>query len=256
MRRVAWGAALLWAVSSAAFSAVPDPALTSLDFSVNARVEVDASGNGHVVEMGKVTKLSNVPSLEPIAQQIAQRLRERIETWQFTPASKDGQTVPSATNVYVGLTGFDDGHGGLEVRIRYAETGGELRDVNMTALIMTASTAGAEGFVTVDVEYDARGKVVSASVHESGSFEHGRFVNTADKDLRKGVLKAAQRWVFLPEQVAGTPIGGSGRVPVVLCTSDACSSAKIDNGPGGDEAHFAAVDPAVKLRSAVAGTAL
>lgn len=252
MLRMAWGFALLMACSLSAAAENP-PA--SLDFSVSARVEVDATGKGHVVDMGKVSKLSAVPSLMPIAQEISQRLRERIETWQFTPAAKDGQTVPSTTNVYVGLTGLDDGHGGLEVRIRNAQTGGELRDMNMPALIMTASTAGAEGFVTVDVEYDATGKVVSASVHESGSFEHGRFVKTADHDLRKGVLKAAQRWVFLPEQVAGSPIGGSGLVSVVLCTSDACSNAKVDSGPAGN-AHFAAADPAVKLRSAVAGTAL
>jgi hypothetical protein len=115
---------------------------------------------------------------------------------------------------------------------------------------------GAEGFINVDVQYGEDGKVQSTSVHESKSFDHGRFGNTADNDLRKRVLKAAQRWVFVPERIDGHPLAGSGRVPVQLCFSVECVNASPETGSTGGEPRFAATDPAVKLRSAVAGTAL
>lgn len=44
--------------------------LSSLDFDAWATVDVTADGHAHVVEMGKVSKLSDVASLAPIAEQI------------------------------------------------------------------------------------------------------------------------------------------------------------------------------------------
>lgn len=251
MVRKAWSAGLLLVCSFATFAQSP----ATLEFSVSARIAVDSNGRAHVLEMGKVSRLSSVPSLTAIGDEIAQRLHERIESWQFVPATEDGTPVASTTSVYVALVGSDDGHGGMAVHIRSASTGGELRDVNLPGLTATVMKAGfLEALVLVDVQYDEAGTVRAASIRESKVRDHGVLVPTWDRDLRKGVLRAAQRWLFVPESVRGRPVKGSGRVPIVLCL-EAC--AEVDPAAtGGDETHFAATDPAVSLRTDVAGTAL
>ena len=252
MERKAWITGLLLACSFGVAAESPK----SVDFSISAQVEVDTAGRAHVVEMGKVTKLSDVPSLLPVAGMIAQRMRERLESWEFVPGTVDGKPADSTTSVYIGLTGSDDGNGGLAVRIRKVLTGGELKRVDMRALVDALVRAGKEGLVTVDVRYDETGNVISASIHDSKDFRRGKLVGTADEDLRKGVLKAAQHWAFVPETVAGHPIAGGGIVPVMLCFSDASTCSQARNNSDGDEPQLAANDPAVTLRSDVAGTTL
>jgi len=257
MRRLAVAAGLLLACSGA-IAGEPE----SLDFNVSAQVDVDVTGKAHVLEMGKVSRLSDVPSLAPVAETIAQRLRQRIETWQFTPAARLGQPVASTTNVHVALEGSDDGHGGLAVRILNARTGGDLRDPNRLALTIALNRAQEEAVIAVGVEYDESGHVQSLSEVDARGFRHGKFVGTPGKSLRKDVLAAARDWTFVPEKIEGHPIVGRGVVPVRLCFSAECTSAPYirergDDGRDGSDAgtSFAAVDPAVTLRSAVAGTA-
>lgn len=262
MRRVPWSAGLLLACSLATGAATHSSEAHSsgapssaLDFFVSAQVDVDASGKSHVVEMGKVSRLSDVPSLVPIANVIAQRLRERIESWQFVPATRDGQAVASTTGLHVALEGSDDGHGGLAVRILGASTGGDLRDANVLALAIAVTRAQEEARITLDVEYDETGHVTSLSEVDSKRFHRGRWV-PAGPTLRKEVLDAAHHWVFVPEKIEGHPIAGGGRVPIVLCLDAVCATAPDTPDKQTSGVSFAAVDPAVKLRSAVAGTAL
>lgn len=252
MRRAPWFMGLLLASPLIAFGA--DAPITSVDFSASAWVDVDASGQAHVIEMGKLTKLGDVTKLAPIADSIRERLRERIESWQFVPAMRDGAAVASSTNVYFNLEALDDGAAGLAVRLRSAYTGPELEERNMTGLMM--ADTGEEGMVVIDVTYREDGHVQSAVVHDSKAFEGGQFVKRVSQDLRKGSMRAAKLWVFKPEQVAGKPVAGSGRVPVIFCVTVACGTAWHDSSIADSEPRYASNEPVAKLRSNVAGTAL
>ena len=78
-------AALLLSLAPAARAASPAP----LEFFGSAWVDVDAAGTAHVVEMGKVERLGDGPAAAAVAERINARLRERIESWQFVPATRD-----------------------------------------------------------------------------------------------------------------------------------------------------------------------
>lgn len=253
MRVASWSAGLLLGLPLAAGAVKP---ISALDFSAGAWVDVDSMGKARVVEMGSITRLQDVPKLIPVVDNIKARLRDQIETWQFVPAARDGVPAASRTYVYVALEGVDDGKGGLGVRIRSAATGAELADVNMSGLLIAGNRLQEEGAVTIDVAYDEGGKIVSAVVTDSKTFDGHRFTGRAGRHFRKNMLAAAQAWKFIPEQVEGHPKAGSGRVPVHFCLSEACATARQEAEDAVGDAQFAATDPAVKLRSAVDGTAL
>ena len=251
MRGAQWVAGLL--LASPLVAAAADTPVASVDFRASAWVDVDASGKAHVAEMGHLTKIGDVPQLAPVADAIQERLRDRIESWQFIPATRDGVSVASRTNVYVVLEALDDGTGGLAIRLRSAGTGPKLEYDNRGGIAVAGDNAAEEGAVVVDVSYGEDGKVVSAVVHDSKTFEAGHFVKRASLDLRKGLVRAAKSWLFKPEQVAGTPVAGSGRVPIVFCFTAACSRAWHESGSADAEPHYASI---AKLRSDVAGSAL
>jgi len=233
-----------------------DAPVAWVDLHASAWVDVDALGKAHVIEMEKVKGLADVVQSTPIAETIKERLHDRIESWQFNPATRDGVAVVSRTHLHVVMEGFDDGAGNLGVRIRSAATGPDVKDWNDYGLARAGVTAGEEGIVTFYIAYGADGKVTAAEVRESKTFSGGRFVGTASKTLRKGLLAVARRWTFVPEQVAGQPVPGSGVLPIRVCFSGACISATDASSGGKLESNFASTVPAVTLGSAVAGTAL
>lgn len=254
MRRVAWSALLLLGTAWSASGAGPVP----LSFATSAQVEVDSGGRAHVIEMGEITKLSEVPALVPIADKVNARLRDAIESWNFIPATRDGVAVSSRTSVNVMLEGYDDGNGGLAIRIRNASTGAGLRSIDKVPLRIAVTYAQSEGFVTLKLTYDANGRVTDATIKDSMELWHGKFSGVADKQLRKSAVKAATTWLIFPEVVAGQPQAGTGTITVRFCLNDGCDQIPLPRDPtqGNDPQQFAAIDPAVKLRSAVAGTAL
>jgi hypothetical protein len=252
MRATRWCAVLLLGLPLAGNAVMP---VKSVDFSAGAWVDVDPSGHAHVTEMDKVSGLEDVPKLVPIAEDIKARLRVRIEGWQFVPASRDGVPAASRTHVHVAMQGADDGSGGLAVRILSALTGPEFSEGNRRGLIDAGMRAGEAGRVTIDVEYSAAGNVISAAAAPDSTVDKYRSFGRASKELRRAMLKAALKWTFIPEQVAGQPIAGGGRIPVVFCL-EVCPAVEDKGSGGGTEAQFAAADPAVKLQNDVAGTAL
>lgn len=248
-------AAGMWFVFSCNAVAT-DAAPSSLDFDVSATVDVSADGNAHVVEIGKVSKLSSVPALVPVADQVAQKLRDRIASWQFVPATRDGVAVPSRTHVYVFMRAGDDGRGGLAVTILSASPGAVIRKRPMGELVGALVDFGPDSYVLAEIHYAADGDVIDVEVREQRTLSGGRFVPTsADSRLRKGIRNALRRWTFDPEIVDGTPIEGHGLLPMFYCNSPACDEARAGmDAPHGEA--FASADSAVKLRTAVAGTAL
>jgi hypothetical protein len=253
MRKSHWIVGLLLASPFASLAEQPSAAV---DIRASAWVEVEPSGKAHVVEMGELTKLGAVAGLASIAENIRQRLRDRIESWEFTPATRAGVAVASSTNVSIALEGVDDGAGGFAVRIRSASTGPKLALKNMGGLTAAGNSAAEEGVVVVDVTYGEDGRVLTASVHDSKTLVGGKFVKRASQDLRKGLMRAAKSWVFMPEQVARHPVAGSGRVPIVFCFTARCQSAWDALQSPESEPRYAANEPVATLRSAVTGTTL
>jgi hypothetical protein len=253
MRRLAWGAGVWLAFSFGASAAEPP---SSLDFGASATIDVTADGHAHVVEMEKVTKLSDVPKLVPVADQVAQRLRERIESWQFVPAMRDGHAVPSRTHLYVSLSASDDDKGGMSVAIVDASTGAAIRDKHMGELVGAIMQLGAEAYVLAELHWAPDGRIVDVDIVKQLALERGRFVAFQDMPSRRAIARVLKRWTFDPEIVDGQTMEGHGTLPIWICMSSACEAMAASIRESSDNAQFATTDPVVKLRSAVAGTAL
>jgi TonB family protein len=232
---------------------------TELDFVSSAWVDVDAKGHGRVEQVDSVTKLDKVPALAPAVAHIKEVLKERIESWEFIPATRDGVAVSSRTYLYVEMEGMDDGKGGLGIRILSAH-GGPQGQLTPPTYPPTAYRNGIQGGVLIDVGFDDQGVVTSVEpVKSTDPIIRRKFSNS--KFFVEAAIAAARAWTFKAEQVGGFPVPGRVRVPVSFCLAmpgSSCGSseraAKKADVPRDGE--FLALDPAVKLRSAVAGTAL
>lgn len=245
MRRMAWGAVLL---ACALVAQAGEP--TVLAYPASALIDVDTTGKAHVVTLATRSGQNGAPRAA-VSELIEPRLRERIESWQFVPATRDGTAVPSRTHLSINLRAMDDGRGGLSVQVVSASTGASLREHPLREVV--GAIAGPGMFLIADLRYGADGRVDDVDVTDQRIFSGGQFVPYADRSFRRIVEKALKRWTFEPEIVAGRAIEGHGRLPIRMCLSDACIAAPVDTGEA-DE--FASADPAVRLRDDVAGTTL
>lgn len=257
MRHVAWMAGLLLAASRCALAAAPG---ASEDFSCSAWVDVDSSGHAHVVEMGSVSHLSDVPGLVPVADTIAARLRDRIETWRFVPATRDGAAVASRTWLVVRLEGHDTDGGGFEVRIRSASTGprmnaGRPSDNAFKAVVAARS----EGWMLVHVEYGSDGRVNGAHVSQSGEFDaaSGRFRPRTMKALSRAAVETAKSaFQIQPELLDGAPVAGAFDTPMRFCISAGCMTAEIAELPDTRPGELTDALSVAKVETHVADTVL
>lgn len=245
MMRMAWGAALL---GLALVARAEEP--NALEFPAKASIEVDANGKAHVLTLETMSGRNGAPPAS-VSELIASRLRERIESWQFVPATRDGVAVPSRTRLVVGLDATDDGHGGLVVKVLSAITGPTIRERSMGEVLQIVPAQGM--LLVADVRYAADGHVVDVDITDQRIFSGGHFVPYSDRVLKRGVEKSLKRWTFEPDVVAGQPIEGHGQIPLLLCMTAACLAAPMDLGT---TREFTAADPAVKLSDAIVGTTL
>jgi TonB family protein len=228
----------------------------SVEFYAIAWADVDALGTAHVDQVDEVTKLEDVPGLAPAVVRIKELLKQRLETWQFVPATREGVAVASRTCVYVRLEGTDDGKGGLGMRILSASTGPGAGDRQTPHYPPAAMREGIEGLVVLVVEYDKAGRVTSVKAEQSNTIRKGKLQKQGATEFKGAAIGAAWLWTFQNEIVAGEPKSGSIRIPVQFCMSSDCENVRLKLPEMPDPGQFAAIDPAVKLRSAVAGTAL
>jgi len=253
MRNVIKWAALIFAMPLFAIAGTP-PAL--LEFGGSATVAVDATGKAHVIEMKKVSKLEQVPAFAPIVERIKGRLKDVIESWQFVPAMRDGIAVGSQTSVVVELEGMDDGAGGMAVRVRSAGAGAGMRHMDTAPLVVAVTKAQEEGLVRLHLAYDDAGKVVDADIIDSKELSGAGFTGKADSLLCKAALSAARTWELEPEVVDGHPRAGTGSITLIFCLDARCETTPMPGGDAEKPQQFASSDPAVKVRSNVAGTLL
>ena len=245
MRRFALCLGMLLAWPLAGQAAKPaEPA--SIEFGAGAWVDVDATGKAHVVEMDKLSRFKDDGKPGSIADIIKARLRERIESWEFQAATSNGVAVPSHTHLSIALEAADDGHSGMMLSVIDAKTGAAIADNKTGDLArIHGGFSGHTGTMVIDIAYRGDGSIKTANLISS-SFE---------KNVSKRALAVAMTWRVSPEIVDGQPMPGEGRIPVVFCIEDECPA---DNDAGSNDhlREFTSIDPAVKLRTAVAGTVL
>lgn len=231
-------------------------AVPKLEFYASTWADVDVSGAAHVDQIDKVSKLEDVPALATAVVHVKDLLKRRIESWQFVPATREGIAVPSRTHVYIRLEGMDDGNGGLGIRIMSASTGPGARNMSPPRYPPDAMRGFREGRVVLLVNYGEDGKVVTVKVEELKEIYRGKLGGRGSTEFKDAAVDAAQNWSFQNEIVDGRPKAGQTRVPVAFCLTDACTQMSDTQPDKPRDGEFAAIDPAVKLRSAVAGTAL
>ncbi|MFT3898321.1 MAG: hypothetical protein QM719_11625 [Thermomonas sp.] len=249
------GLLLLWPLAGQA----AQPA--SVDFGAGAWVDVDATGKAHVVEMDKLTGFNDDGKPGSIAEIIKARLRERIETWEFTPPTKNGVTVAGKTHVGVALVAEDDGAGGLQLRVKSARTGMEVLQFPSLRPLLSELGGASGWWFMVHLDIGPNGQVVDARMVDSRMFNGREFVAQSSRFARnvdQTITKLVKQMTFSTEFVDGQPIAGEGDMPIKVCADSPGRCDVVDPEPAAksDGREFAAVNPAVQLRTTVAGTAL
>lgn len=253
MRRIVLclGMLLAWPMAGQA-AKLAEP--TSVEFGAGAWVDVDATGKAHVVEMDRLSEFKDEDKPGSLADIIKSRLRERIETWEFTPPTQAGATVPGKTHIYVSLEALSSDGGGMAIRVESATTGAKLANRQMGGLIETMMDYGYAGRVTVDVAWKNDGTVETANSIDP-PIDGKATTQSIPPKVLKAVLKVARTWRFDPEIVAGTAIPGHGTVPIAFCWDGKCPADERSETKT-PEPQFTALSPAVNLRTAVVGTVL
>jgi TonB family protein len=254
MRRIAWLLALLVAVPYASQGAKPAEPV-SVRFHASAWVDVDASGKAHVAEMEALNGLKDDGTPGSLAEVIKARLRDRIESWEFEPPTRNDIAVSGKTFVSVSLEASDTGNDSIAIRILDARTGGRLVDKQMRELMDAMLRSGGWGRITVDVAWQSDGSVGSVDVVDAPYQGKVSLSNADTRKLAKATMEVVKNWRFDPEIVDGMPIPGEGKVPISFCLDRKCPKAD-EPEPIDSEPQFTTLDPAIGLRSAVASTVL
>lgn len=222
----------------------------SVEFSAGAWVDVDATGKAHVVEMDKLSRFKDDDKPGSLADIVKSRLRERIESWEFQPPSRNGASVTGKTHVYMNVQAYGTDSDGIGLRIKSAYTGMALRKrASVMPLIDELGITG-RWWLKVHLTVGPDGRVVEARVEDSSLFHREGAMKQPSLRLARKVRETLRDFEFDPELVDGQPIAGEGILPI-LCNTDS-----IEPDEHEEEADFAAVDPAIQLRTAVAGTVL
>ena len=154
---------------------------------------------------------------------IAERLAPVVRSWEFEPATADGQPASTQTGLLIHILADELADGSLGMRLADAKTGPSAVSLAPPAYPMDAVRGGVEAMVMVTVEVNADGSpVIVETAYESESssgFYRKAFLASA--------TEAVKHWKFRPELVAGHVVPGSGvRIPIDYClqvSSSSCS---------------------------------
>lgn len=229
----------------------------SVEFGAGAWVDVDATGKAHVVEMDKLRRFKDEDKPGSLADAIKERLRERIEAWEFTPPTKNGVAVSGKTHVRMSVEAYVAGPGSIGLRIGSANTGMVWKKRLTLLPLFDELGMSDDWWLKVHLKVGPEGRVVEARAMDSNMF-HGDNPRSRDSlRLAKALREAFRDAEFETEWVDGQRIAGEGILPISVCMyGKACKVPDEEPGKQGEEEDFAAVNPAVKLITAVAGTVL
>lgn len=210
MRIMRLAAVVLAAVCGIAMAGSKEP--ETFDVWLRAGLQIDETGR---VQDLQWEEQSEVHAL------IAKRLVPVVRSWEFEPATVDGQPAPTQTGLLIHILADELADGSLAMRLADAKTGPSALSLAPPAYPMDAVRGGVEATVTVTVEVNADGSpVIVETAYESESnagFYRRAFLASA--------TEAVKQWKFRPELVAGHVVPGSGvRIPIDYCLQTSSSS--------------------------------
>lgn len=177
---------LLFVLSAAA--ALPEPQ------SVPIAVDVDATGH-----------VTNADVRYTLPKATVQRLVERVMQFEFTPATRNGQPVPSSTTLWLDFAFEEVDREHLAIRIRDAYTGPGYGNKRVpVGFPKSAIRNRRDGDVWLRLSYDASGRVTKSTV----------LATRGDPAYGTSAVAATMQWTLIPERIDGEPVAGVVEVPV------------------------------------------
>jgi TonB family protein len=170
---------------------------------VTLDVSLDASG-----AVQNVTVVRDVPPLTAAAQ-------SAVKTWQFTPATLDGQGVPGVLRVNIAFNPYNPSGVGLPGESLQPATGGPSGDFQPAQVLKTT-------YATYPPNTVASGTVVVLVHVGSDGKAHGAGVVRGKVGVLAGAAtKAAKSWTFTPAAYKGQPVGSDVAVSFVFASPQA-----------------------------------
>jgi hypothetical protein len=231
----------------------------------------DAPKNLHLghawrVQIGADGKVLDVTDADPdneLALAVRKPLERAIRGWPFVPGTENGKPAITETGVSVNMTLVPSAGNTYAVCVDSVSTGSSLdtRSVRTKhpqfpqglAFNLSRTSSSFVGRVVVKVDYDAEGRILTATP------EPGMSMNSRP-ELVASAVDAVRKWKMRPERVDGHGIAASVWIPI--CYSYGASQAQKDacawmppgakSGIGSGSAH--AIDPVAKLAGDVVGT--
>jgi outer membrane biosynthesis protein TonB len=156
---------------------------------VTLMVNLDSSGNVQNLDV-----LRDLPSLTSVAS-------AAVKSWSFTPASLDGQAVPSVLPVSVVFNPFNPGGVGnlsqtisLSQAAPAATTGYNPPQITAASYATYPVDSIASGAVVLDITIGSTGKITKVHVVRDV------------QSLTPQTTKAVKAWTFVPATYQGTPM--------------------------------------------------
>ncbi|MBX3689602.1 energy transducer TonB [Dokdonella sp.] len=226
-------------LSTAALAKEPEP----IHIRMAWHISVDAQGQITSIWTGE-TKLAEVQD----------RIEREIRSWYFQPGKVNGVPAASESTLRLTLEATPNDGDGYTLKVVKANTGAYYAKIVMPRYPDAFVKSRRQGYVVLKVRYGADGKVLDAALADDAPEVAPAFVQAS--------INAVRNWEFAPEVIGGHPRAGAALVP--LCFNPMrgtryprdCTWSRRSDGlkVSGDEA--VALDPAVSLKSDVAGHAL
>jgi TonB family protein len=179
----------------------------TIDVWLRAGVQIDEAGHVQDLQWEEQSKVHAM---------IAERLAPVVRSWEFEPATADGQPAPTQTGLLIHILVDELADGSLAMRLADAQTGPSALSLAPPAYPMDAVRLGIEATVTVTVEVNADGSpvIVETTYEISDKSRSARY----GKVFLASATEAVKHWKFRPELVAGHVVPGSTvRIPIDYC---------------------------------------
>jgi TonB family protein len=172
--------------------------------------DVSLSWSVGLDEKGAITSLEAInPEYMPALQT---RLEPAIRTWHFTTGKINGQPAPTQTTLTLKLAFESAGDGDYHVRLRTLGTGATYEHLVRPLYPEFERRTHRDGFVMLKVDYDADGRITSATPVEGATPK-------PTTNLVRSAMAAAKQSKFKPERIAGHGVPGSAMMPICFSIS-------------------------------------
>jgi len=196
----------------------------------HAVMDVDLDANGRVLA---------VEPADDAAREIADFLRNQIDSWEFVPATLNGRPAATRTSVSFRLqaTGAKAGRT-IEVRVIDAGTGPRYAKAKLPRFPQVAIDRRETGEVLLRVAFDTEGRVVDVAVVKRVGRPY----------FDRVAVDAVRQWTFQPERVGNVGIAATVFVPVRFCIQGRACQMLPDQpeGPQGSGPRLVG-EPAAKI---------